>query len=158
MSSTTALSDPRPGRLPAPGVAAIVLLLATSLLSGAAVWWGQTVQAEQMTAPAWLRPALVLHGCLFPVQCILFGVLLAHHIRAGWQLRANLLSGFAMEGVFFSLIATGAGLYYTGSEEWRERLIWTHRVLGLALPVALGIHAFMGLRWGRKAEHNHPQV
>ena len=134
------------------GVVAIVLLLAGGFVTGIAVWWGQTLQMERLAAPDWLRPALVLHGWLFPAQCILFGVLLCHHIRVGWQLRANLLSGFVMEGVFLGLIVTGAGLYYAGSEEWRERLIWTHRVLGLALPLTLGIHWFMGLRWGRRAE------
>lgn len=150
MPVTTAPTNPRPGRLPALGIAAIVLLLGAAFFSGLAVWWGQTIQSEQMTAPTWLHPVLVLHGCLFPVQCILFGILLAHHIRMGWQLRANLLSGFVMEAVFFGLIATGAGLYYAGSEEWRERLIWAHRLFGLALPLTLGIHWFMGLRWARQ--------
>lgn len=144
----------RPSRLSALGIGVIVLLLVTSFVSGVAVWWGQSLQAEQLAAPAWLRPALVTHGCLFPVQCVLFGVLLCHHIRVGWQLRANLLSGFAMEAVFLGLIVTGAGLYYAGSEEWRGRLVWAHRVLGLALPVTLGAHWVMGLRWGRRAEGN----
>lgn len=145
--------DPRtrPSRIPALGVAAIVCLLLAGFLTGVLVWWGQTVQAEEMTAPGWLHPALVVHGCLFPVQCILFGILLAHHIRVGWQLRANLLSGFAMEAVFAGLILTGVGLYYVGAEDWRERLIWTHRVLGLLLPVTLAGHWFMGVRWGNRA-------
>jgi len=131
-------------------IVTIVLLLAGGFISGVLVWWGQTIQAEQLATPVWLRPMLVLHGCLFPFQCILFGVLLAHHIRVGWQLRANLLSGFTMELVFAGLILTGIGLYYAGSEEWRERLIGTHRVLGLALPLTLAGHWFMGLRWGRR--------
>ena len=152
MPSTTESSAARPSRLPSIGVATIVLLVATGFGSGVAVWWGQTLQAEQLVAPGWLRPALVVHGCLFPAQCILFGVLLCHHIRTGWQLRANLLSGFVMEGVFLGLIVTGAGLYYSGSEEWRERLIWTHRVLGLVLPLTLGTHWIMGLCWGRRAD------
>jgi hypothetical protein len=132
-------------------VVAIVLLLALNFLSGVAVWWGQTIQAGQLQTPGWLRRMLVLHGCMFPVQCVLFGILLAHHIRVGWQLRANLFSGLAMEFVFAGLIATGAGLYYVGAEEWRERLVWAHRVLGLLMPVALGVHSVMGVRWGRRA-------
>lgn len=152
MTNTTGITALRPGRLSSLIVVIIVTLLAAGFVSGIAVWRGQVLLAERLAAPGWLRPALVLHGCLFPVQCILFGVLLAHHIRMGWQLRANLLSGFAMEAVFFGLIATGAGLYYVGAAEWRERLIWAHRVLGLALPLTLGLHWVMGLRWGRRAE------
>ena len=148
------LPDPRtrPSRIGTLGIVAIVLLLAVNFLSGVAVWWGQTIQAEQLESPVWLRPMLVLHGCLFPVQCVLFGILLAHHIRVGWQLRANLLSGFAMEAVFAGLILTGVGLYYVGADDWREWLVWAHRILGLGLPLTLGLHCFMGLRWGRRAE------
>lgn len=144
--------DPRtrPSRIATLGMVAIILLLAVNFLSGIAIWWGQTIQTEQMQTPVWLRPTLVLHGCMFPVQCILFGILLAHHIRVGWQLRANLLSGFVTEFIFAGLILTGAGLYYVGAEEWRERVVWAHRVLGLMLPVALATHIVLGLRWGRK--------
>lgn len=145
--------DPRtrPSRIATLGMLAIVLLLAVNFCSGLAVWWGQTMQAEQLQTPSWLRPALVLHGCMFPVQCILFGILLAHHIRVGWQLRANLLSGFATEFIFAGLILTGVGLYYIGAEEWREQVVWAHRLLGLLLPVALAVHIAMGLRWGKQA-------
>lgn len=149
-SSNLPDSRTRPSRIATLGILAIVLLLAVNFCSGLAVWWGQTIQAEQLQTPSWLRPTLVLHGCMFPVQCILFGLLLAHHIRVGWQLRANLLSGFATEFIFAGLIITGAGLYYVGAEEWRERVVWAHRVLGLLLPVSLAIHTVMGLRWGRQ--------
>jgi len=146
--------DPRtrPSRIPAWGIGAIFLLLGINFVSGIAVWYGQTIQAEQLQTPGWLRPALVLHGCMFPVQCILFGILLAHHIRLGWQLRANLLSGFATEFIFAGLILTGVGLYYMGAEEWRERVVWAHRVLGLSLPLSLAIPSVLGLRWGRRAQ------
>ena len=151
MALTPQASAARPSRLTALGQVAVTVLLAAGFLSGLALWWGQTLQAEQGTTPTWFRPVLVLHGCLFPVQCILFGFLLCHHIRVGWQLRANLISGFAMELAFAGLIVTGAGLYYVGSEEWRERLVWAHRVLGLLVPVTLAIHWIMGLRWARRA-------
>lgn len=140
----------RPSRLSLLVHVALVVLLAVSFASGLAVWRGQFLQAEELVSPGWLRPALVLHGCLFPLQCVLFGVLLANHVRLGWQLRANLVSGFVMEAVFVGLILTGAGLYYVGAEDWRERIIWTHRLLGLALPVTLGVHWFMGHRWASR--------
>lgn len=140
----------RPSQLSQLTRVAVVLLLAAGFLSGIAIWWGQTLQAEQMQSPGWLRPILILHGCLFPAQSALFGFLVCHHIRVGWRLRANLVSGFAMEFAFLGLIATGVGLYYVGSDVWRERLVWTHRVLGLAVPLTLASHWIMGLRWARR--------
>src|SRR5688572_19693874 len=106
----------RPSRLPALGQLAIALLLFGSFVSGVLIWWGKTVQAHEMVTPGWLRPAFVLHGALNPLLCMLFGYLLCHHIRVGWQLRANLLTGFLMEGVFVGLILTGVGMYYLGEE------------------------------------------
>jgi hypothetical protein len=145
----TPQSQTRPNRLPALGHALLVAILLVSLASGIAVWLGQSIQLERLAAPAWLRPALLLHGCLFPVQSVLFGVLLATHIRTGWQLRANRPSGLALECVFAALICTGAALYYVGDETWRDRLVWSHRLLGLLLPVTLGLHWFLGHRWAR---------
>lgn len=125
-------------------------LLALSFLSGVAVWFGQTVQARELAAPAWLHPMLVLHGALNPFQCALFGWLAFQHIRVGWRMRANLLTGFAMEFVFAGLILTGLGLYYAGSPAWRDGFVWAHRVLGLLLPVSLAVHWVAGLRWAEK--------
>ena len=139
----------RPSRIPGPGQVLILLLLGLSLLSGVLVWWGQTVQLRDLTTPGWLRPALVLHGALNPILCILFGWLLCHHIRRGWQMRANLISGFAMELAFAGLILTGTGLYYLGAE-WRDQLVLGHRVLGLLFPATMALHWITGRRWARR--------
>lgn len=139
----------RPTRIPGLGQILILLVLGLSFVSGALVWWGQTVQAQELVTPAWLRPTLLLHGSLNPVLCILFGWLLCHHIRRGWQMRANLISGFAMEAVFAGLILTGPALYYVGTE-WRDQLILAHRVLGLLFPATLALHWISGLLWARK--------
>jgi hypothetical protein len=140
----------RPSLIPVWGRAAIAVLLGTSFISGALIWWGQTIQANEMTTPPWLRACLVLHGALNPFLCVLFGILLCHHIRVGWRMRANLISGFIMELTFATLILTGIGLYYVGSE-WRDAVVWIHRICGLLVPVSLGIHWVSGLSWARKA-------
>jgi hypothetical protein len=139
----------RPTRLPVWGQCLAALLLLASFFSGVAIWWGQTLQAEEMVTPAWLRGTVILHGALNPVQCVLFGVLLCHHIRVGWQLRANLLAGFLLEAMFAGLIVTGAGLHYA-PESWRDRLILTHRIFGLALPITLGLHWLVAHFWIRR--------
>ena len=140
----------RPSRIHVLGQIAVTVLLGGSFLSGLLVWWGQAVQLRELQSPDWLRPALVLHGTLNPFLCGLFGALAVHHIRIGWAMRANLISGLAMEAVFAGLILSGIGLYYIGDADWRGRLVWTHRVLGLSLPVTLAAHWLAGLWWGRK--------
>lgn len=140
----------RPSRIPLAGQFAVLLLLGTSFVSGALVWWGQTVQARDLVTPPWLHGCLVLHGGLNPLLCILFGVLLCHHIRVGWAMRANLWSGFLMEAVFAGLIASGVGLYYIGDDAMRARVVLLHQVLGLLLPLTLAAHWFSGIRWAGK--------
>ena len=139
----------RPTRLPVWGQGLIALLLLTSFVTGIAIWWGKTVQAEEMVTPSWLRGIVVLHGCLNPLQCILFGILLCHHIRVGWQIRANLLAGFLLEGVFAALILTGVAMYYA-PENWHDRVVWLHRAFGVALPVMLGLHWLAAHFWIRR--------
>src|SRR4051812_24126457 len=106
----------RPPRIPVWARIIILLFLLLSFVSGILIWWGQTLQESRDVAPAWLHLLSVVHGSLYPVQCIVFGALAVQHIRIGWQMRANLISGFLMEFIFVGLILTGAGLYYVGSE------------------------------------------
>ena len=139
----------RPTRLPVWGQWLIALLLLASFGSGIAIWWGKTIQAEELITPAWLRGTVILHGCLNPVQCVLFGILACHHIRGGWQMRANLFAGFLLEGVFAGLILTGVAMYYA-PEPWHDRVVWAHRVCGLGLPVTLGLHWVVAHFWIRR--------
>jgi len=140
----------RPSRLPMFTHVAVVLLLSLSVISGLLVWQGQRVQEQTMATPAWLHPAVVLHGILNPFLCVLFGYLCCQHIRFGWQLRANLLTGFTIEFIFAGLILSGIGLYYAGAAEWRNWCVQTHRILGLLLAPGLGMHWVAGLHWVKK--------
>jgi hypothetical protein len=139
----------RPSRLTLLAHIAVVLLLSLAFVSGLLVWWGQSIQAEALETPVWLRTCLILHGSLNPFLCALFGYLCCQHIRLGWQLRANLTTGVAMELLFGGLILSGVGLYYAGSKEWREGMVLLHRTLGLLLPLGLGAHWWAGLRWAK---------
>lgn len=142
----------RPSRLATVTRLAVAGLLGLSFVSGLGVWRGQVLQARSSTTPSWLPGLLMLHGCLNPFLCALFGYLCCQHIRLGWQLRTNLATGFALEFTFAGLILSGVGLYYLGSAEAREICQWTHRILGLVLPLGLGAHWAAGLRWGRAQE------
>ena len=140
----------RPSRLPLFTHLAVILLLSSSFLSGLLVWQGERVQAQTMETPDWLHTSLILHGSLNPFLCVLFGYLCCQHIRFGWQLRANLVTGLAMEIIFGGLILSGIGLYYAGSAEWRSLWVQTHRILGLLLAPGLGMHWVAGLHWAKK--------
>ena len=136
----------RPTRLPVWGQWLIALLLLLSFVSGVAIWWGKCLQAGQLVTPGWLRATVILHGCLNPVLCVLFGILLCHHIRVGWQMRANLLAGVLMETVFAGLILSGMGMYYA-PENWHDNIVWLHRAFGVAMPVSLGLHWLTAHFW-----------
>ncbi len=140
----------RPSRLAPLTHIAVVLLLSLSFISGVAIWRGQTLQARMTETPSWLHAFLILHGWLNPFLCALFGYLCCQHIRLGWQLRANLLTGFSMEVIFAGQILSGAGLYYAGSPEWRNVLVGAHRILGVLLPLGLAAHWLAGTRWAKK--------
>ena len=140
----------RPSRLSLLTHIAVVLLLSLSFISGLLVWQGQRIQERTMDTPVWLHASMVLHGSLNPFLCALFGYLCCHHIRLGWQLRANLVTGFAMEIIFGGLILSGIGLYYAGAVESRDLCAQAHRILGLLLAPGLGTHWVAGLRWAKK--------
>ena len=142
----------RPNRL-TPAVHILTLALLTlSFVSGVLIWRGLHLQQTVSETPAWLRACVVLHGTLNPFLCALFGYFLCDHIRVGWRLGANRITGFLMEACFAALILTGIGLYYSGGETFRSFCVTTHRALGLALPVCLGAHWIAGKRWGTSME------
>ena len=143
-------SATRPTHLSAAAQAVVTFLLAASLVSGVLVWRGKHVQLTEGFTPDWLPWAVIVHGSLNPFLCTLFGYLLCQHIRVGWQMRANVISGFIIEAVFAGLILTGVGLYYAGSETWRANLALAHRILGVLLPLGLATHWIAGLAWARK--------
>lgn len=139
-------AEARPSRLsPFVHVLTLTLLLA-AFLSGTAIWIAQTIQERAQSAPVWLHTVLVVHGGLNPVLSALFGFLLCQHIRLGWVLKANRLTGLTIELNLAGLILTGVGLYYCGPD-FRNQVVWLHRILGLLLPISLTFHLVAARRW-----------
>ena len=153
-SKETSKGKCRKARLSAITHVLVVALLATSFVSGVLIWWGQTAGALEneftmmVQAPSWVQPLIVFHGCLFPLQCGLFGYLVRAHFKPGWELGANRVSGLAMDFVFVMMILSGVGLYYVG--EGRETVVWVHRISGASVPVFLGLHWYFGHQWAKK--------
>ena len=142
----------RPSRLPFFIHVSVVGLVALGFLSGGVLLYFDIVGNEGVAKADWVHRVLIFHGCLFPLQAMLFGYLCAQHIRRGWQMKANRVSGFAMETCFIGLLLTGIGLYYLGSDSWRELCQQIHSVFGVALPISLAVHWFQATRWVKTLE------
>lgn len=107
------------------------------LLSGTSYWLGR----ELFVATAWLghRNLLSLHGISAGLALFLLGTLAVGHIRLGWILRKNRLSGVVNVVTLGLLAMTGWGLYY-GPEELRDATVLLHWVLGLGFAGVLAAH------------------
>ena len=96
-----------------------------------------------MVADAWV---MKIHGAAAMAVLVLIGMLLSGHVRSAWRARRNRANGSVFLSVFAVLTVTGYGLYYAGGEMLREWTSWIHLVVGLALPILVLIHIFLGRR------------
>jgi glucose uptake protein GlcU len=87
-----------------------------------------------------------IHGAAAMAVLVLIGMLLSGHVRFAWRARRNRANGSVFLSAFAVLTITGYGLYYAGGEMLREWTSWIHLALGLALPILLLIHIFLGRR------------
>jgi magnesium-transporting ATPase (P-type) len=122
-------------------------VLALLFLSGVA-WTYWTYLAPppddfETTAKAW---TMKIHGAAAMAILVLLGMLLSGHVRFAWRARRNRANGSVFLSVFAVLTVTGYGLYYAGGEMLREWTSWIHLFVGLALPILLLIHIFLGRR------------
>lgn len=89
---------------------------------------------------------LILHGIAAYGLLLVAGALIPVHIKVGWSIRRNLLSGLAVVVALAVLGLTALALYYASSEsalDWSRLLHW---VLGLATLPVLMIHVIRGRR------------
>jgi hypothetical protein len=140
----------RPSRLSLAAHIVVVGSLALSFFSGVALWYGQSASAETLSPPAWLHSMRVLHGVLNPILCAVFGFLVCQHIRYGWALRANWVTGLLMEGAFAALIVSALAVYYADEGALRGLLASLHRFVGAALPALLALHWIAARLWVKK--------
>src|SRR5712691_4019292 len=87
-----------------------------------------------------------IHGAGAMAILVLVGMLLTGHVRLAWRARRNRGNGSLFLGGFGVLTITGYGLYYAGGERLRAWTSWIHLAVGLALPILLLIHIFLGRR------------
>jgi cbb3-type cytochrome oxidase subunit 3 len=122
-------------------------VLALLFLSGVAWAYWNYLEASagnfEISAKAW---AMKIHGAAAMAVLVLIGMLLSAHVRFAWRARRNRSNGSVFLSAFAVLIITGYGLYYAGGERLRAWTSWIHLAVGLALPVLLLMHIFLGRR------------
>jgi magnesium-transporting ATPase (P-type) len=120
-------------------------VLALLFLSGVAwAYWnylGASPGDFETNSKTW---AMKIHGAAAMAVLVLIGMLLSAHVRFAWRARRNRANGSFFLSAFTVLTITGYGLYYAGDERLRAWMSWIHLAVGLALPILLLIHIFLG--------------
>jgi hypothetical protein len=92
---------------------------------------------------------LMMHGGAAMITLIALGTLIPLHVIRGWRADRNLVTGVTMATLNAALIVTAFGLYYLGSERLRLFVSNIHLAAGLAFPLLLFAHIFLGRRQRR---------
>ena len=112
-------------------------------------WLVSDQMKDAASGESWQATAaymLMVHGGAAMATLMLLGALVPLHVRHGWRMRRNRITGSLMAACNAVLIATSFGLYYAGSEVLRPWMSDIHIGLGLCLPVLFLIHISVGRR------------
>lgn len=97
--------------------------------------------------PHWIEPHLLsAHGATAMLALWVFGLIWLPHVRRGWHQSRNRRTGIAMVVIAIVLGASGWGLYYIGSENWRPWISVLHWALGFCAIGWLPLHIWRGRR------------
>jgi cation transport ATPase len=169
MDISFTMRPPRPDsiRLKALQKYFLYAVLALLFLSGVTwAYWNYLAASPgdfETSAKAW---AMKIHGAAAMAVLVLIGMLLSGHVRFAWRARRNRPNGSVFLSAFAVLMVTGYGLYYAGGERLRAWTSWIHLAVGLALPILLLIHIFLGRRTrhrtrlhlaSKRVEDRHPK-
>jgi cation transport ATPase len=103
----------------------------------------------ETSAKTW---AMKIPGAAAMAILVLIGMLLNGHVRFAWRAGRNRANGSVFLSALAALTITGYGLYYAGGERLRAWTSWIHLAVGLALPILLLIHIFVGRRTRRSGQ------
>lgn len=90
------------------------------------------------------QPLIAIHGLSAMVFVFLLGTLLFGHIRRSWHARKNTKNGLFFIVAVGLLTLSGYALYYLGNESWRNAASHFHLWLGIAAPLLLILHIWLG--------------
>ena len=128
-------------------------VLAPLFLSGVAwAYWNYLTASPGDFETSAKALAMKIHGAGAMAVLVLIGMLLSAHVKFAWRARRNRANGSVFLSAFAVLTITGYGLYYAGGERLRAWTSWIHLAVGLALPILLLIHIFLGRRTRRAVQ------
>jgi len=127
-----------------------VIYAAFSILFITGVGWLVSDQMKDaVSGESWQATAaymLMVHGGAAMATLMLLGALVPLHLRHGWRMRRNRITGTLMAACNAALILTAFGLYYFGSDTLRSWTSDVHIGAGLFVPALFCIHVFVGRR------------
>ena len=127
---------------------ATIALLVSSGLPWIAIHYAEGLDDLRRLAVETLL--LKIHGAAVVAMLIAAGAMSAHHVRRGWLLRRNRVSGGSVIGLLAVLIVTGYALYYLVTDATQSAISITHWVIGIALVPMLIAHVTIGRRSGQR--------
>lgn len=95
-------------------------------------------------------PLITVHGFSAMVFVLLLGTLLVGHVRRAWHAHKNRANGIFFLTAISLLTLSGYALYYLGDENVRAIVSDFHLWLGVAAPVLLIGHIWLGRRATRR--------
>jgi hypothetical protein len=121
----------------------------TLLFSGISwAWLHHLDQAGNATETArhWKPGLIAIHGWSAMAFVLLFGTLLAGHVRRAWHAKKNRKNGVFIVLLVTLLTLSGYALYYTSDENRRALTSYFHLWLGIVVPIFLILHIRSGKR------------
>lgn len=91
------------------------------------------------------------HGALAMGMMVIFGGLLATHVRHYWRKREKRATGVILIATWTLLMVSAYTLYYAGGEVLRVVAHWMHIALGLGLPLWLIVHVWQRQKRAHKS-------
>lgn len=127
----------RPGAMPRWQRWTFYFGMGNCCLSGVSYLLGQAFfMASQILGH---RSVLTLHGISASIATFILGTLFIGHIRIGWALGRNKITGLGNLVFLVLLIISGWCLYY-GTEEMRDETVLMHWCLGFFFALTVGLH------------------
>ena len=112
------------------------------IVAASGVTWLIAPQGWRRVAAACIE----VHGSAAMVLLVLIGAVAALHASSGWRERRNRVSGAIFATTLSVLVATGAMLYYAGSEGVRSAASLLHWAIGCPAVLLGGLHVWLGRR------------
>jgi hypothetical protein len=132
---------------------ATLIVLIDSGLGWLAAHYGSGIGAASVDALRRLAvEALMLqvHGAAAFATLIALGAMFTHHVRRGWALSRNRVTGAIVIAALGALIVTGYALYYLVNDANRASISFAHWSVGLALAPLFVAHVVIGRRAGER--------